>query len=246
MKIYFPEIFSGHKEITAFFTEANRNEVNQNGTIPGLNLGYNTTAEKIEIDDNFRKLEMELGLLNQSYTLTEQVHGSDIKVVDQPGIIEGFDGLITKESGLAIGIRVADCAAILIADPHNRVIGAFHAGWKGAARGIVSKGLDKMKKEGGDPSGFLVYGSPCISQKNFEVGEEVAKEFPDQFVDRIQYPKPHVDLKGFLMNQLLAGGVMEKNIEFSNECTMQEKRFFSYRREREEAGRMLAMIKLNP
>ncbi|PWN07568.1 peptidoglycan editing factor PgeF [Rhodohalobacter mucosus] len=242
--VYHPDIFKDLPGIEAFFTEANRTLVNTHGTVSGLNLGYNTQAEKEEVDRNFEHLFHEIDWEPSHMVLASQVHGSSCKVVNEPGTVDGTDGIITKNEDLALGIRVADCAAILIADPVNRIIGAFHAGWKGAAGGIIPAGMETMTREGGDPDSFYVYISPCISCRNFEVGEEVAEQFPEKFVVKGTYPKPHVDLKGFLISQLNDGGVDLSRIQASDECTLESKRYYSYRRERDRAGRMLAMIKL--
>lgn len=245
MKIQFPSIFSDHNRIEALFTESNRYSVNVDGDVPGLNLGYNTAASSDEVNQNFEMLFSTVGWKNPALALANQVHGSHIEVVDSPGTYDNTDGLITKTINLTIGIRVADCAAVLIADPLQGILGAFHAGWKGAADGIIPKGIDLMRRQGGDPEFFYVYISPCISLKNFEVGEEVAVQFPEQFIVRHGFEKPHVDLSSFLMYQIKNEGVPASHIQESGDCTVENKHFFSFRREREKAGRMLASIKLN-
>jgi YfiH family protein len=166
-------------------------------------------------------------------------------VVTSPGTLAETDGLITTEPDLSLGIRVADCAAVLIADPVNQVAGAFHAGWKGAAANIIFKGIDQMIKSGAEPRSMYVFISPCISVANFEVGEEVAVKFPEKFVHRKNHSKPHIDLKAFTIDQLVQKGVQTGRIECSPECTVDSEAYFSYRRERDRAGRMLALIKLN-
>lgn len=245
MKLNIVDVFGPVKNVSAYFTEANRENVNPAGIIPGLNLGYNTGAEKAEVDQNFKTLFSEIGWNAQNLAIAEQVHGTHIKIVDKPGTYQKCDGLITTKSDLAIGIRVADCAAVLIADPENKVIGAFHAGWRGAAENIIIKGIKLMIDVGGEVKNMIAYCSPCITEKNFEVGEEVAQLFPDQYVNRITYKKPHIDLQSYIRSQLLEMGLKNEHIEIVNKCTMNHQEFFSYRREREQAGRMLAMLKLN-
>lgn len=242
--VYQPDIFQELPGIEAVFTEANRNAVNTDGTIPGLNLGFNTRASKEEVNQNFEHLFQDISWDPERVVLADQVHGSHVEVVNEPGTVEGADGLITNCANLALGIRVADCAAILIADPVNRLIGAFHAGWKGAANSIVEAGIDKMTGLGGNPDAFHAYISACISGRNFEVGEEVAQRFPDKYVVRDAYPKPHVNLKAYLIHRLNDMGVNSSRIQAAEECTYDNSSYYSYRREREGAGRMLAMIKL--
>lgn len=244
MKLIRPSFFSDSSKIIAAFTESNRTETIDERSDEGLDFGLNTTSGKSEIEKNYKKLLSELDISSGSIALANQVHGSNIKIVDKPGIYKETDGLITTANGLTLGIQVADCAAVLIGDEEQHVIGAFHAGWRGAVANIIPKGIKKMESLGGKPANFKAYISPCISKEMFEVGDEVAIQFPEKFVDRLTYTKPHIDLKGFLKDQMEKVGMEKSQIEVSPECTMQDLRFFSYRREREKAGRMLGLISL--
>lgn len=245
MNLIRPSIFSGSSNITAVFTESNRSLNFSGDTVDGLDFGINTSTHNSIIENNYLQLLGSLDLSIDSLALANQVHGSNIEIIDKGGVYPNTDGLITKTIGLSLGIQVADCAAVLIADDENQVIGAFHAGWRGALAQIIPKGLEEMQSVGGEVKNFKAYISPCISEKMFEVGEEVANQFPDFFVDRANYFKPHVDLKGFLTHQMIDSGMVPKQIEASTECTMQDDRFFSYRRESEKAGRMVGLINLN-
>ncbi len=244
MKLIRPSFFSDSSKIIAAFTESNRTETIDEKSDEGLDFGLNTTSGKSEIEKNYKKLLSELDISSGSIALANQVHGSNVKIVDKPGIYKETDGLITTASCLTLGIQVADCAAVLIGDEEQHVIGAFHAGWRGAVANIIPKGIKIMESLGGKPSNFKAYISPCISKEMFEVGDEVAIQFPEKFVDRLTYTKPHIDLKGFLKDQMEKVGMEKSQIEVSSECTMQDLRFFSYRREREKAGRMLGLISL--
>lgn len=244
MKLIKPSVFSDSSNIVAAFTESNRPEHPDENSDSGIDFGLKTASDRSEIEENYKQLLSELNILSGSIALADQVHGSTIKVVDKPGINQETDGLITTTKGLTLGIQVADCAAVLIADEEQNVIGAFHAGWRGAVANIIPKGIMKMKSLGGQISNFKAYISPCISEQMFEVGDEVAIQFPEKFVDRLTYKKPHIDLKGFIRDQMKKVGIPDSNIEVSPDCTMQELRFFSYRRERDKAGRMLGLISL--
>ena len=245
MNLIRPTVFQKSTHITAVFTEANRHVSSNDNSSQALDFGINTLTPKDQIEKNYEKLLTYLELESNSIAIAKQVHGSNIEIVDTPGIYENTDGLITKTPNLALGIQVADCAAILVADEVNGVIGAFHAGWRGAVGNILPKGLKIMESVGGQLNRYKAYISPCISEEKFEVGEEVAKLFPSAFVDRSSYSKPHVNLKGFLKHQMIDSGMKSSQIEISPGCTIQNKEFFSYRREREKAGRMLGLINLN-
>lgn len=239
-----PDVFKAEGNILAVFTKANRGNYKPDAAIPGLNLGFNSAAGKDEIRENYRQLATDLGVPAENLALAKQVHGTDIKVINKPGVFDACDGLITTHDGLYLGIQVADCAAVLLADHKHGVAGAFHAGWRGAAGNIIPKGFQKMAELGADPHHTRAFISPGISLQSFEVGEEVASQFPAQFCDYERYAKPHVDLKGFIRWQLENAGLAKYHIEISQACTMKDPQFYSYRRERNNSGRMLALIGL--
>jgi len=240
-----PELFSDGSAVKAWFTLKNADSVDTEGEIEGLNLGFNTGSDSDEVARNRRLLYRLLNLDPDRVAYGKQVHGTRIRQVSSGGIYPETDGLITRVPGLALAIQVADCAALLMADPEAGAVAAVHAGWRGAAGGIVPEAVGQLKRLGSEPSGILVYVSPCISIENFEVGEEVAEQFPVEFVDRQHYPKAHVDLKAFLKQQLLDAGVPAKQIELDDRCTIEDPvRFYSYRREKQRSGRMMGLIVL--
>ncbi len=214
--------------------------------IPGLNVGFNSKEKPDIILHNLNLLSSELRMKPSNLALAEQIHKTNIKVIIKGGIYPETDAFVSNTPGTALGIQVADCGAILFGDSINRVIGAAHAGWRGAVNQIVPKTIHKMLELGAELDQIKVFVSPCIARHNFEVGEEVAKEFSDHLVDRQQYEKPHVDLKGLVKDQLLEEGIDENHIEIDERCTIDhENLFYSYRREKEKSGRMVGIIKLN-
>jgi YfiH family protein len=236
-----PKLLNRLPGITAGITYAKRDIYNTTESINGLNLGENTGSSMQVVKRNLEILDQEIND-NGNIALADQIHGADVSVISDSGYYTGIDGFITTENRLLIGIKVADCVAILLADSTTHALAAVHAGWRGAASGILPNTLDKMKKEGSDLSELVCYISPCISVRNFEVGEEVAEKFPSQFINRSIGEKPHLDLKGFLASQLRDAGVQNSNIEIDPRCTVDNSSFYSYRRERDKAGRMLAFI----
>lgn len=246
MRMYHsPNIFDSLPGITSGFTYSHRDTINTNGRIKGLNLGGNTVAPTVEIDQNYVRLCDELKVKKGEVALAEQVHGADVALVDQPGYYRDVDALVTTQPTLMIGVKVADCAALLLADNTSSVIAAVHAGWRGAAAGVLPAALNQMKKAGAVLSTTRAYISPCISLDQFEIGEEVAVQFPAGFINRTIGKKPHLDLKSFLKHQLLDAGVAEPSIEIDPRCTMRDHQFYSFRRERHQAGRMLAFITID-
>lgn len=240
-----PKIFSRNEDVESYFTLANRENVkHDNGVVEGLHLGAFSHGEDMSVKKNYSLLFQEIGWDQNQLAIAKQVHGSVVKSVTKPGIYDDCDGMVTNLKGLAIGIQVADCAAVLLYEPNAKVIAALHAGWRGAIAGIVRKGIKSMVHLKCDPSKISAYISPCISLQNFEVGAEVAKLFPDQFCDTENFDKPHVDLSGYIKSSLVNEGLKVENIEMAESCTFADDHFFSYRRERDQAGRMLALIKI--
>lgn len=240
IKLIHPSVFGD--DVRAFFTLKNKN-YRSKSRINGLNLGYNTSDIDKVVTQNRRILLDYTGIKNIAYA--KQVHGCSIKIVKKPTTVKNCDAIITQTAGLALAIRVADCAAVLIYEPKSKIIAAVHAGWRGAAGNIILKVLQLMKAQGANLSSAKAYISPSICMKHFEVGEEVAEQFSASFVDYERFAKPHVDLKGFIRYQLMVHKLKEENIELDECCTVEDRdRFYSYRREKEKSGRMLAVIQM--
>ena len=244
LEIIRPHIFDGEEGIQAWFTLKNSGSASD-AEISGLDLGSNTSSTGRKVVENRDRLFRELDLEPDWVAFGSQVHGTRVRYVTAGGTYPETDALITDVPGLALAIQVADCAAVLLADPKRRLVGAVHAGWRGAAGEILPRTIALMKDRGSNPGELKSYVSPCITRQNFEVGEEVAEQFPERYVDREQYDKPHVDLKEYLRHQMLHEGMKEDLIEIDDGCTVGEPgRFFSYRREQEKSGRMLGIIML--
>ncbi len=174
-----------------------------------------------------------------SVSSVKQIHSNLVLLADRPGILGEADALITNLPGLAISIRTADCYPILLADARNCAVAAIHAGWRGTAGQIVRQTLERMQKEfGTQPGDVSAAIGPGIGVCCYEVGEDVACQFGHT-------GQTHLDLCSENRKQLEAAGVSPQNIEASGVCTFCDaERFFSYRREKEKAGRMTSYIML--
>ncbi len=241
------DIFIPYSNVEGWFSLRNVPNVNADGGIPGLNCGFNTEAPDRETESNRGQLFNELGLDGERVAFVRQVHGSTVLEVSGGGRFGEADAMVTETIGLTLAIQVADCAAVLLADPESDVIGAVHAGWRGALDGVLPNTVQKMMRlASARPDRMIAYISPSICQKHFEVGEEVASRFPEPYVDRERFSKPHVDLKGYLHRQLINEGIPENQVEVAPDCTMEnEELYYSYRRDGKKAGRMLSLIRLN-
>lgn len=211
-----------------------------------LNLGRHVGDDPTCVEENRRRFCAALDTDPAWLATAGQVHGSTVRVIDAPRHEPFCDGLVTTTPGLLLAVAVADCAAVLLADPVHGVAGACHAGWRGAAAGIVGDTVATMADCGATPPQIRAYVSPCLSQEAFEVGPEVADRFDDALV---AWPndadRPHVDLKEGLRRQLEEADVPAGAIEGSERCTLQETTdFFSHRAADGTTGRMFGAIVL--
>lgn len=239
-----PAIFKEVPDIDGWFSRRSP-AFNRDGVVPGLNCGFTTEAPEEEVKRNRRVLLDSLHIDHNSVASAGQVHGSHVEIVESGGFFPETDALVTTNRGVTLTIQVADCAAVLLADPEAGVIGAVHAGWRGSVNGIVTTSLDMLCKYGASPSRILVAVCPCISSARFEVGEEVARLFDEHFVVRQPGKKPHVNLRQAICGELEKYGVLPGQIEVDSGCTFSDRNlYYSWRRDREKAGRMLAMIRM--
>jgi polyphenol oxidase len=155
------------------------------------------------------------------------------------------DGLITNETGRSIGVRTADCVPILLLDSCSRAVGAIHAGWRGTAAGVIRCAIEKMTADfGSAPADIYAAIGPCIRDCCYEVGIEVAQQFVPHFPEWEQVKSSRtVDLSEANRRQMEQAGLNPDHIFDCRLCTAcQSGQFFSYRRESENPGRMLAAI----
>lgn len=209
-----------------------------------LNLGRALGDDADAVEENHRRFGEAVGY-GRVYEVS-QVHGArvrDVSPTEDPRRVraEEADAVMTR-GALAVGIRVADCAPLLIADPVSGDVAAVHAGWRGTEAGVVAAAIAAL---GHPPERLLVALGPHIRVAHFEVGEDVAARLqalaPEADVVDRSFAKPHVDLAGVLRAQLRRLGV--KHIEDVGGCTHADAaRFFSYRRDGAGSGRHLAAI----
>ncbi len=236
------EIWSKRKEIRAAFL-SRQEERNSFVIHPVANLETHSDVVQA-LEKNRTTLSEYLKWPNLQLSLGLQVHGTNVGHTEKPEVLEHTDGLVTTRPGLAVGVLVADCAAVLIADRVFGVVAAVHAGWRGAVGGIIEEAVTKMIRMGAEPHVMEAYISPCISRTAFEVGEEVASQFPVRYVER-SGAKPHVDLKGFVSHSLAETGIPADRIIQDERCTYREPEdLHSYRRDGPASGRMMAVIAL--
>jgi YfiH family protein len=170
--------------------------------------------------------------------MAKQIHSNRVlDAADCTAAMPEGDALISRESGVVVGVKTADCVPILLVDPVTRAVAAVHAGWRGTVENIAGAAVRALGERWGVvPRNILAAIGPSIGPCCYEVGPEVGIRFG------ISGPgKTHLDLPGRNSEQLREAGV--NRIWLSGECTYCEPdRFFSVRREREQAGRMVSFI----
>jgi YfiH family protein len=196
-----------------------------------------------------------LGFLRKNLYLLKQVHSAEVRILtDYPDndIAVEADAMVTRLPALALGILTADCTPILLADPEAGVIGAAHAGWRGAVDGICGATVRAMVGLGARPEHIVAAIGPTISGENYEVGDDFKAQFLALQPDGEQHffvppgKKTHFDLPGFVAEQLRASGV--GMIERVGGCTYgNPERYFSHRHathQGSKTGRQVAIIGL--
>jgi hypothetical protein len=209
------------------------------GIYASLNIGFGSSDARDRVAQNRARVASALGATPDRLVMPYQIHSPDCVIVDAPfpaGETARCDALATATPGLAIGVSTADCGPLLFADPDARVVGAAHAGWKGAFTGVIEATLDAMERLGARRSRITAVLGPTISGANYEVGPEFVERFEAQDLDNSRFfhasPKAghaFFDLPGYIAKRLAAAGV--GTADDLGLCTYaDEDRFFSYRR----------------
>jgi len=239
----------------AFFT---REGGVSDGIYAGLNGGIGSNDDPVKVAENRRRMAALMGVSPEHFLSVHQVHSPDAVVATGPWQGEArprADAIVTRTVGIAIGVTAADCGPILFADASARVIGAAHAGWKGALTGVLESTIEAMEKLGADRGSMAVAIGPLIRQHSYEVGGEFVERFLDAeaghsafFIPSVRSGHSMFDLAGFIRMRLERAGVLV--IDDIGVDTYSDERFYSYRRSvhRKETdyGRHVHAIALEP
>ena len=227
------------------------------GVYESLNGGVGSRDEPARVRENRARMAAALGVAASRLLVPFQTHSSDALAVGEPWIEDArprCDGLATRAEGLALGVTGADCGMLLFADSRAGVIGAAHAGWKGALYGVIEATLIAMERLGAGRADVHVALGPMIGARSYEVGPEFAPRFlaEDQAYARFFTPSERqghalFDLPGFIAARVEKLGVASfANLDIDTYAD--EERCFSYRRctHRAEAdyGRLVSAIAL--
>ncbi|MGR3435029.1 MAG: peptidoglycan editing factor PgeF [Shimia sp.] len=222
------------------------------GIFEGLNCGLGSSDQQEVVRLNRSRVAeaMEAATL----TTVHQVHSADVVTVTQGGRRDDrADALVTATPGVLLGVLAADCQPVLFADAEAGIVGAAHAGWKGAKAGVLRATVEAMEALGAQAHNIHAAIGPCISQAAYEVGPDFVEAFVDDDPETARFfaqgagDRAMFDLPGYGLWALRAAGV--GRAEWTRHCTYSDPaRFYSYRRatHRKEAdyGRLVSVIRL--
>jgi YfiH family protein len=224
------------------------------GIFAGLNCGPGSSDLSGAVQINRARVAEALGLPPTALVSLHQVHSADVVLVTETPIAPvKADGMVTATPGVGLAILTADCQPVLFADPVARVIGAAHAGWRGAQGGVLEATVDAMVALGAKRANIAATIGPTISQKAYEVGPEFFETFTDddpstqRFFAQGQGDRMLFDLPAYGLHRLQAAGVGQA--QWTRHCTYSDpERFFSYRRTTHageaDYGRLISVIRL--
>ncbi|WP_165218491.1 peptidoglycan editing factor PgeF [Affinirhizobium pseudoryzae] len=207
------------------------------GLYASLNVGLGSNDVREHVLENRRRVAAWFGQPLERLATVNQVHSPDVVTVDESyaGERPSADALVTKTPGIVLGVLAADCGPILFADPKNRVVGAAHAGWKGALYGVAENTIEAMLALGAERAGIVACLGPSIAGKSYEVGPEFVARFLSENPDYARFFTPSAkaghamfDLPALTTDRLIKAGIRAENLAL--DTYPDQERFFSYRR----------------
>ncbi len=237
-----------------FFT---REGGHSDGIYASLNCGPGSSDDSGKVAQNRARVAERIGVAPSGLITLYQVHSPTTTVVDQPwdqADAPQADAMVSRKPGIALGILTADCVPVLFADPQAGVIGAAHAGWKGASGGVLEATVDAMEDMGADAKHIRAAIGPCIHQQSYEVGSDFRETIVALHAENVRFFMNgardgyfQFDLPGYVFARLENRGVGYID-DLSIDTYPDESRFFSYRRtthrQEPDYGRQISVIAL--
>ena len=227
------------------------------GVCAGLNVGLGSSDEREAVVEN-RRLAVDAVAPGARLVTVHQVHSADALFADAPWPDDArpkADAIVTDRPGLALGILTADCTPILFADRQAGVIGAAHAGWKGAFGGVIESTLDLMERHGADRTRIAAAIGPVIARKSYEVDEAFLRRFAEADPENDRFFSPgreghhQFDLEAYVLARLAAAGVTRAEA-LGLDTYSEPELFYSFRRATHRGepdyGRQISLIALPP
>jgi polyphenol oxidase len=209
------------------------------GVYESLNGGVGSSDAPEHVAENRARMAARLGVAPERFLTCYQIHSPEVIVAERPWPATArprADAIVTKVPKLAIGVSTADCGPVLLADAQARVIGAAHAGWRGALTGVLEATITAMENLGAKRARLVAALGPMISQTNYEVGPDLIERFKADDPASARFFAPaarpghaHFDLPGYIAARLARSGITA--VEDLAVCTYSDPaQFYSYRR----------------
>jgi len=225
------------------------------GVFEGLNCGLGSSDQTEIVAINRARVAEAMSVNTDHLAGVHQIHSADVSTIDGPPRSEALkaDAIVTATPGVCLTILTADCQPVLFADTNSGVIGAAHAGWKGAIGGVLEATIDAMIALGAVRQDIRAAIGPSISQAAYEVGPEFFETFLDEDPDNSRFfaggngNHMHFDLPAYGLHRMRDAGI--RDAEWIRHCTYSDPdRFFSYRRsvhaQEADYGRLISAIRL--
>lgn len=247
--------FSNHRQLIAGLT------TRQGGVsaepFDSLNMGLHVHDRESDVVQNRERLAEEIGIPLDRWVMGEQVHGVEVKSIDESDIgkgarqlvtaVSGVDGLITNKPNTVLAAFYADCVPLYFVDQVTGWIGIAHAGWKGTVHGMAKTMIERLVQEGASLENIEMAIGPCISAEHYEVDQRVMENIPSHLQKEVSkvVDEGHflLDLKALNHTLAIEAGLKEGNVHTTRYCTYEEERLlYSHRRDQGKTGRMLGYI----
>jgi polyphenol oxidase len=226
------------------------------GLYTSLNVGLGSGDDRVAVAENRRRASEAVMSGGQLVTL-HQVHSADVVTATMPWPDDArphADGVVTNQPGLLLGILTADCVPVLFADAERGIVGAAHAGWKGALGGVTDNVIAAMIALGTRPEAIVTAIGPCIGRASYEVSDDFVVTFEtadpanERFFSGGKAGHHYFDIEAYVIHRLRMAGI-ERIDPLGQDTYADPKRFFSYRRSchtgESDYGRQIAMIGIN-
>ena len=217
------------------------------GIFASQNMGNLQQGQVHKILLNRKNFYKRLNISENTVVLPGQIHSANCQIVKNPSAFPDTDSLVTNRPGIFLGVQTADCFPVFLYSRKDKVVASVHAGWKGVVDGIISNTISRMSQvfNVNISETYAVIG-PGLQKECFEVRSDVYNRFPTDYLStHRETSKKYLDLSGFIRSQLIEEGIKDARIYLSKECTKCEKeKYYSYRRDGINSGRMLGIIGL--
>jgi polyphenol oxidase len=209
------------------------------GLYTSLNGGVGSNDDRAHVAENRARMAAAVGVEPSRFLTCFQIHSPQVVIAETPWLPEArprADAIVTRMRALAIGVSTADCGPVLFADPRAHIIGAAHAGWRGALAGVIEAAVEAMERLGAARGQIRAVIGPMIRQPNYEVGADLITRFAAEdpasnrfFAPAARQNHAMFDLAGYIGSRLTRAGITQ--IEDVGLCTYADaERFFSFRR----------------